>query len=70
MSEPSDRLDNLERGQREHAERLDRLEQLLRGQGGINDRLVAAIEHLEASYARMETVLTAIKDLLERGNGH
>jgi len=63
MSEERDRLDD-------HDTRITRLERMMVTQGELIMRLTVVVERLEASYARLETILTAIKELLERGNGH
>ena len=79
-----DRVTLLERLHLQHAERLDRLDVLIEQQQhlqvslrGIVERL--AMQHLEvqhrmaahdATVAHMAQTLDAIKDLLERGNGH
>lgn len=38
-----------------------------REQGAINERLTAAIERIDRTTERLEVTLSAIKDLLERG---
>ncbi len=79
-----DRVTLLERLHLQHAERLDRLDVLIEQQQhlqvslrGIVERL--AMQHLEvqhrmaahdATVAHMAQTLDAIKDLLDRGNGH
>jgi DNA-binding transcriptional regulator YbjK len=79
-----DRVTLLERLAAQHAERLDRLDVLIEQQQhlqvslrGIVERL--AMQHLEvqhrmaahdATVAHMAQTLDAIKDLLDRGNGH
>ena len=57
-----------------HSERLDRLEALLTDQGkiaerqeGINERLTAAIERLDVTQARIETLLARMLPTGENG---
>ena len=72
-----DRLTLLERLAAQHAERLDRLDVLMEQQVALTVALRGIVErhamqHLDvqARLTRMETTLIAIKDMLERGNGH
>lgn len=84
MDTPEDRLTILERAQllhdatlRRHGEMLDRHAEAMVALRGIQERQERLLETLttiaaqhEERMAKLQQTLDAIKDMLERGNGH
>ena len=77
MDTPEDRLTILERAQllhdatlRRHSDMLDRHAERIALLEGLMEQQIRNQTLLAEVSARLETTLQAIKDLLDRGNGH
>jgi flagellar capping protein FliD len=62
--------DEIERMVQELGQCAIRQQHLNEQQAQLNERLVTAIERLDTAIERLDITLQAIKDMLERGNGH